>query len=240
MRSARFAVFRPVIGVLALLAVGCEDTTRTEASKPVVEPVTAVQNPAANASGFDFWVLALSWSPGYCASEGDNANREQCAGRTEHAFVVHGLWPQFERGYPEFCETRQSLDVSRQAVNTIDDLIPSTGLVRHQWKKHGTCSGLTQPDYFETIRAAREMVAVPDDFEGRRATSSIDPDAIEAAFLAANPGLPAKGVAVTCDRRFLREVRICLNRDLSGFRPCAEIDTRSCRLGSVVVPPDDR
>ena len=54
---------------------------------------------------FDFYVLALSWSPSYCAIEGDGADPAQCANGRPYAFVVHGLWPQYEKGYPRDCET---------------------------------------------------------------------------------------------------------------------------------------
>lgn len=235
---------RPLSGALfacLLLAVAaCEDSTDGRASDPASPSVAAAENPAARASGFDFWVLALSWSPGYCASEGERANRRQCEGETEHGFVVHGLWPQFERGYPEFCPTSEPLDVPNGMVRTISDLIPSAGLVRHQWKKHGSCSGLARQDYFDAVRAARARIVIPEGFGGLRTVRSVDPDSVEADFRAANPGLPAQSIAVTCDRRFLREVRICLTRDLAEFAACREVDNRSCRLGTVVVPPDDR
>ena len=65
---------------------------------------------------------------------------------------------------------------------------------------------------------------------------TLDPDDAEAAFLKANQSLPADGIAVTCDKRFLREVRICMTKDLD-FRSCPEIDRRDCRLDKVVMPP---
>src|SRR4029077_16012103 len=56
---------------------------------------------------FDFYVLALSWSPSFCeASRERPANRtpdQQCGARP-YSFVVHGLWPQYERGFPSNCQ----------------------------------------------------------------------------------------------------------------------------------------
>src|SRR5215471_13459772 len=56
---------------------------------------------------FDYYVLSLSWSPSFCeAAAGrrpDRAPREQCGARP-YSFVVHGLWPQFEHGFPERCQ----------------------------------------------------------------------------------------------------------------------------------------
>ncbi|WP_421851992.1 ribonuclease T2 family protein [Oricola sp.] len=203
------------------------------------EPDTASENAAPSVplgTGFDFYVLALSWSPSYCAALGDRANRQQCESRDPHAFVVHGLWPQYERGYPADCPTQRPLSVPRSLSDTMLDIMPSTGLVRHQWRKHGTCTGLSQSAYFEVTRAAHERVVIPDAFQTGEAYANPDPGSVEAAFLAANDGLKAGAVAVTCDRRFLREVRICLSKDLTGFVSCPEVDRNACALPTAAMP----
>lgn len=185
--------------------------------------------------GFDFYVLSLSWSPSYCEAEGAKANRQQCGASRPHAFVVHGLWPQFERGYPENCGTGE-VKVSDQTARSLYDIMPSAGLIRHQWRKHGSCSGLSQSDYFAVLRTAREKVAIPEAYRRLDAYRRVDPERVEDEFLAANPGLSADGIAVTCDRRFLREVRICLTKELE-FRDCGEVDRRSCSRDSIAMPP---
>ena len=111
-------------------------------------------------SGFDFYVLSLSWSPSYCEAEGEDANPQQCKAARPYAFVVHGLWPQFERGFPEDCQTDEP-KVSNETLRTLYDLMPSAGLIRHEWTSHGACTGLSQSDYFAVLRAAREKVAIP-------------------------------------------------------------------------------
>jgi ribonuclease T2 len=186
-------------------------------------------------SGFDFYVLSLSWSPSYCEAEGSNANRQQCAASRPYAFVVHGLWPQYEHGYPQKCGTDDK-KVPRQALRKLYDIMPSAGLIIHEWRTHGSCTGLAQSDYFDVLRAAREKVVIPADFRRLDAYRTLAPGDAEAAFLRANPGLPPDGIAVTCDRRFLREVRICLTKELA-FRSCGEIDRRACRQRQVVMPP---
>jgi ribonuclease T2 len=198
------------------------------------EPVPA-ESDVPVGTGFDFYVLSLSWSPSYCEAEGEDANRQQCAAGRPYAFVVHGLWPQFEQGYPENCPTDEDR-VDNATLRTLYDLMPSAGLIRHQWRKHGSCSGLAQADYFDVLRAARETVAVPAEFHRLEAYRTLDPDDAERAFLAANPGLDGEGIAVTCDRRFLREVRICVTKELA-FRVCPEVNRRACRRNSVVMPP---
>lgn len=185
--------------------------------------------------GFDFYVLSLSWSPSYCAAEGAGADRQQCAAGRPYAFVVHGLWPQFERGYPSDCPARR-MRVPPALSASLLDIMPSEGLIRHEWRQHGTCTGLAQPDYFRVLRAAREKVAIPDQYRRLDGYRTVAPQEVEDAFLRANPTLRPDAVAVTCDRRYLREVRICMTRDL-GFRACPQIDRRACRLPRAVMPP---
>src|ERR1700712_5920775 len=79
------------------------------------------QDRRQNAPGeFDFYVLSLSWSPSFCeaASERGNSGRSQaqCGGRP-FSFVVHGLWPQYERGFPEYCQ-RPSARVRRPIMTS--------------------------------------------------------------------------------------------------------------------------
>ncbi|MEP9397321.1 ribonuclease T2 [Mesorhizobium sp. KR2-14] len=187
-------------------------------------------------SGFDFYVLSLSWSPSYCAAEGDRPNNRQCSAARPYSFVVHGLWPQFERGYPEDCPTDRPRVPGNMARGLLD-IMPAVGLIGYQWRKHGSCSGLGQEEYFEVLRAARERVNIPAEFTRLQNYLMLDPTDVERAFLRANQGLPGDGIAVTCDRRYLREVRICMNKDLS-FRSCDEADRRAaCRLPKAVMPP---
>lgn len=186
-------------------------------------------------SGFDFYVLSLSWSPSYCEAEGSNANRQQCGASRPYAFVVHGLWPQYEHGYPQKCGAGDE-KVPGRILRGLSDIMPSAGLVIHEWRTHGSCTGLAQNDYFDVLRAAREKVAVPSGFRRLDAYRTLTPDDAEAEFLRANPGLPPDGIAVTCDRRLLREVRICLTKELA-FRSCGKIDRRACRRRQVVMPP---
>ena len=186
--------------------------------------------------GFDFYVLSLSWSPSYCEAEGEDANRQQCEGGRPYAFVVHGLWPQYERGWPEDCHTDEPLTVSRERLRSLYDLMPSAGLIRHQWRTHGVCAGLSQADYFDAVRAARTRVAVPEEFRRLDSYSTVDPEDVEKAFLAANPAMTEGGVAVTCDDRYLREVRVCMTKALE-FRACPNVVRRACRATDVIMPP---
>jgi len=205
-----------------------------------VATAAAAQDRRQNAPGeFDFYVLALSWSPSYCeqASERGNAGRSQqiqCGGRP-FSFVVHGLWPQYERGFPEYCQ-RPSPRLDRRIMNSMLDLMPAPGLIFNEWDKHGTCAGTSARGYFEDIRKARAAVRIPPDFIDPKETRTVTPAEVEDAFIKVNPGLSSSAIAVTCDRTRLTEVRICMSKDLQ-FRACEEIDRRACRRDRLEVPP---
>ena len=188
---------------------------------------------------FDYYVLSLSWSPSFCeeATERGKSGRNtqvQCGGRP-YSFVVHGLWPQYENGFPEYCQ-RPAPRLDRNIMTSMLDLMPAPGLIFSEWDKQGTCSGLSERAYFETIRKARAAVKIPDQFLQLPEEKTVAPAEVEDAFIKANPGLSASGVAVTCNRTRLSEVRICMNKDLQ-FRDCEEIDRRACRRDQVTMPP---
>lgn len=182
---------------------------------------------------FDLWVLSLSWSPSYCEATGNARGDAQCA--RPFAFVVHGLWPQYARGWPQDCDTRER-EPSRPLVDSMLDVMPSPGLVRHEWRKHGTCSGLSAESYFRVIRKLFEKIAVPDEFRSPDRPRMIAPHEVEAAFVAANRGLDRNEITVRCDGRRLQEVRICLKKDLSAFTACPDEDRGACRLDRAYMP----
>ena len=177
---------------------------------------------------FDFYVLSLSWSPSYCeAAEdrtGGRARDRQCSGRP-FAFVVHGFWPQYERGFPSDCQV-PAPRLARAIVDDMLDIMPSPRLVFHEWDRHGTCSGLSPKAYFDLLRAAWAAVKVPPDYVQVDQPISVMPSQVAGAFLKAN---------VSCDGRRLTEVRICLTKELN-FRSCPDMARYSCRRDKVVMP----
>src|SRR5436305_5178308 len=202
--------------------------------------MASAQDSRQNAPGeFDFYVLALSWSPSFCEAAQERGNRgrshdTQCSGRP-FSFVVHGLWPQYERGFPEYCQ-RPAPRLARNVMTSMLDLMPAPGLIFNEWDKHGTCSGLGERAYFETIRKARAAVKIPEEFLQLSEPKTIAPGDLEEAFIKVNPGLSSSAISVTCDSRRLSEVRVCLSKDLQ-FRSCEEIDRRACRRDEVLMPP---
>jgi ribonuclease T2 len=215
------------VGVLAVL---------TFAASVCAAPAQEVRQ---NEPGqFDFYVLSLSWSPSFCAAAaergGGNRSTLQCGARP-YSFVVHGLWPQYVKGFPEYCQV-PSPRLNRAIVSSMLDLMPAPHLIFNEWDKHGTCTGLPARAYFDVVRRARAAVKVPPEYVDLEQPLTVRPDAVKEAFVKANTGLSADGLAVECDKKRLTEVRICLSKELQ-FRDCADLARRSCRRDQLLMPP---
>ena len=187
---------------------------------------------------FDFYVLSLSWSPSFCAAAAERgrgrAANAQCGVRP-YSFVVHGLWPQYDKGFPEYCQL-PAPRLDRGIVASMLDLMPAPHLIFNEWDRHGTCSGQTPRAYFETVRKARAAVKIPPEYADVHEPLSVTPRDVENAFINANPGPSPGAIAIDCARKRLTEVRLCLSKDLQ-FRDCRGIAKRSCRHDQLVMPP---
>jgi len=222
------------VAVAALLVAGSASAQRYRDS----------DNKSRHKAGvFDYYVLALSWSPTYCADRGNPRNDQQCNPRhgRPYAFVLHGLWPQYDRGWPESCRTSDRGWVPGPVAERMLDIMPSKRLVFNEYRKHGTCSGLGVDRYFALSRELHEKVKIPAkfiDLDDDRMT--ISPGDLVREFMAANPTLRPDMIAVQCGGagNRLREVRICF--DKAGiFRPCGsnENQRRLCSADRMYVPP---
>lgn len=219
-----------VIALAILLAVFFN---QSENRAPAPEEPSA---PAASQSAdlpFDFYVLALSWSPAFCASQAGQGADEQCGPSADFGFITHGLWPQFEQGWPSFCQSPHGERMPSTVVSNLLDIMPDRGLIQHQWDKHGTCSGLTPQAYADRIRQATGSIAIPPLFDSQT-PSRMDADQIERAFQQANPAIPADAIAVACPSNRFTEVRICLDQGLSP-RTCREVDDNGCNQGDLRI-----
>lgn len=179
------------------------------------------------AGDFDYYVMALSWSASWCALEGDARDDPQCDVGRGVDFVLHGLWPQYEEGWPSFCRTAER-DPPRSMTAAQAGLFGGAGAAFYQWKKHGRCSGLSAAGFYDLARQARTRIVVPKVFRGLSRNIRLEADVVEEAFLEANPALDPQGVVVTCRAGLVQEVRICLTKALE-FRACGGDVGRVCR-----------
>ncbi len=187
------------------------------------------------AGAFDYYVLSLSWSPSWCATEGDASGSPQCRAGAGFGWILHGLWPQYERGWPSYCRG-SAANPSRAMTRAMADITGTDGLAWHAWNKHGRCSGLSAEVYFATARRANDAVARPAVFRQLQEPVHLPASVIEAAFLEANPDLEADMVTVTCQSARISEVRICLTRDLAPRRCGADV-IRDCTMRDALFAP---
>jgi ribonuclease T2 len=210
---------RVLIVILALLALSPDAGARRRADTLDV------------AGQFDYYVLTLSWSPVYCDKHPDD--RQQC-GSKRYGFVLHGLWPQYANGgYPSTCATGARLtEDARQFGKTV---FPSEKLVAHEWRKHGTCTGMDAKTYFKAADEARNTIRIPEEFQPGSRTQQTTAQAVSKAIRDSNPGITNKGLAVVCSGPELAEVRVCMSKDLKPVA-CGGGVHDSCRKGTIRVP----
>lgn len=177
---------------------------------------------------FDYYVLVLSWSPEFCFS---HPNAAQCGKHT--GFIVHGLWPQSADGsYPQNCATNQPPPSNPRAL---EDIMPAE-IIEHEWKQHGTCSGLSGDAYFALLRKAYESVKIPPRMAAPSSSFTIRPRELKRAFEQANPQLNDNQMAIQVRGNYLNAVDICESKSETPV-PVACLNLRDTRQGSFVVPP---
>ncbi|MEM7178083.1 MAG: ribonuclease T2 [Pseudomonadota bacterium] len=198
----------------------------------VLSPVASAQDRPGD---FSHYVMALSWNPAWCAAEGDARDADQCEARHDHGWLLHGLWPQREDGWPEYCHTT-ARNPSRAMTAGMADIMGSSGLAWYQWKKHGRCSGLSARGYFDLARKAYDSITRPQVLRKVTEEISLPPTVVEDAFLDANPSLKPAQMSVKCRDGMISEVRICLTKDLE-LRNCDPITARACSAEAIEFPP---
>ncbi|HVW11843.1 MAG TPA: hypothetical protein VHC90_24845 [Bryobacteraceae bacterium] len=177
---------------------------------------------------FDYYILALSWAPEFCAdSRQAAANPVECSSSKPMNFVLHGLWPEVENGRsPEDCG--KAREVMRGLVHDLLPYMPSRSLINHEWATHGTCTGLSQREYFTRVMLAHSSVQPPVQITSIPQTERDETSHVEAEFYAANPTFPPAAFRVVCRNDALTEVHVCLDKNLKGRAcPASVIDCKS-------------
>ena len=176
---------------------------QTQGGQPIATPILATGN-------FDYFILVLSWSPDYCAS--NSGDVQECALGRKLGFVLHGLWPEFDRGYPSSC-TNATLPVEVQAQ--FPGLFPNDSLFVHEWEKHGTCTGLSPQLYFTLVKQIKDSIRIPDAFQAPQAPFRITTGQLKQQFIEVNSSLGGASLAAYCSGsgRFLSELYICFSKE---------------------------
>lgn len=187
-----------------------------------------------NPGQFDYYVMALSWSPDHCAAR--PSDKEQCT--RQLGFVLHGLWPQYRSGYPADCSSeRLAADIPRRFAG----LYPSNFLFRHEWEKHGTCSGLSQPQFHQLASELKARLRVPPAYVAPAQPLRKSLAQLKSDLLAGNSWLKADSLAVSCSGsgRFLKEVYVCVDKAGQQGVACGTdvlaSERRSCKQPDLLV-----
>ena len=125
---------------------------------------------------FDYYVFAQSWYPTFCIS----GQKNECKNLTEYMkknLSPHGLWPNKSSAkkfsnHPSYCinsngcETDKNCDIDwkmiqNSTLNKTQTMMP-INLMRHEWRKHGTCSTCNQDHYFQNILSLQAKYKTPD------------------------------------------------------------------------------
>jgi ribonuclease T2 len=207
--------------LLALLVLGAIPLSEARQSRQQSDSVAGV---------FDYYLLTLSWSPTFCLTHPGN---QQCSGKG-YGFVLHGLWPQYAKGgWPQDCGPGGRLaEADWQQGRT---LFVTQQLLSHEWKTHGTCSGMSAAGYFNTVDKALAAVRIPPALQPSSVSQTLAVQQISRLFQQSNPGLPGNAISIRCDGQQLAEVRVCLSKDL-GFTACGQGVRNQCRGDTVLVP----
>jgi ribonuclease T2 len=196
---------------------------------------TAPPTPPVGTTQFDYYVMTLSWAPGFCDLGGQETSSPECAAGSGDGFVVHGLWPNNEyRPNPESCLGREATPADLEDEHGV---YPNDRLAAYEYRKHGTCTGLSAHDYFATVRNVRARLNIPTVFQAPSDRQQLAPEDVEQAFMAANRNLHPDNMAVSCSNGELIDVRFCLAKDLSSYAVCRKVARHTCQRGSIVIAP---
>jgi len=181
---------------------------------------------------FDYYLLALSWAPNFCAGHPQDKSSE-CKVGNHAAFVLHGLWPQANSGQPPM-NCKPSSPVSSSIARHMLEYMPSRSLIQHEWEKHGTCSGLSAAGYFKNVEDAFTAVKVPDEFQNLDHNQKFSLKDVEQKFADAN-NAPVDAFRISCHAAELVSVEACLTKDLK-YQACSK-SVRECPTDQVSMRP---
>ena len=182
-------------------------------------------------------ILAASWQPAFCETR---PKKPECTSQTGERrdvshFSLHGLW-MVRSDYCGIDEGLKAADKKGDWLDLPEVALPAdvkaelarampgvqSGLDRHEWVKHGTCSGLTAGEYYRLstqLLAELNASAVRDLFAGNIG-ATLDEEKIRQAFDQSFGAGAGDRVKMQCkrdgDRRIIVELTIGLSDDVLG------------------------
>jgi ribonuclease T2 len=163
--------------------------------------------PSDSATASSSSLLVVTWAPSLCKVEPSNSGcRSGHVGSLGKAFVLHGLWPQ--PSTEQYCDVpKRTPDRDRKPVSLPPDLqaslkslmSDSSLMTTHEWYAHGTCSGVTPPEYFGIAAALAEQAGeVLDPIFTQTAGQPVSSRSVRERFEAQFGAGAGKRVGFTC------------------------------------------
>ncbi|MBN8952211.1 MAG: ribonuclease [Rhizobium sp. 60-20] len=180
------------------------------------------------------FILAASWEPTFCQT---NQKKAECRNQSSDNhdatnFSLHGLWPMRQ----QYCDVSDDLkqadrssdwkdlpavQLSQDVKTKLDKVMPGTqsGLERHEWIKHGTCTKLSADQYFSIAAGliTELNASTVRDLFAQNIGKELDAESIKAAFdQSFGEGANAR-IKMSCRRvgnvRMISELTIGLSED---------------------------
>mmetsp|Transcript_31905 Transcript_31905/g.48931 ORF Transcript_31905/g.48931 Transcript_31905/m.48931 type:complete len:245 (-) Transcript_31905:87-821(-) len=194
---------------------------------------------------FDLYILSMSYQPEFCFMHRHD-DFVGCRNPLEFwkgHLTIHGLWPERQDGtWPSTCSNEPFNDSTWADVGPdLERLWPNvktkdteeayTGFWKHEWSKHGTCSGLSQDNYFS---AALKLFLDTPSIIAEKYGSTVAKKELKIAY-----GSQSEGMIFYCNHgRFLSEVRACFGMDSDRLPtsqiPCPEVALEENNCGEEI------
>ena len=148
------------ITLALLLLSACKSAPNTDAASPGSSATSDRATPhLAQGTGFDYYLLNLSWSPEFCYSH------PECR-RSAHRTPLSSCTVSGRRTPTAAIPKIVLMPRAPADPSAFSDIYPDQGLLQHEWHTHGTCSGLGADDFLTTARSAYRSIAIPPTLAG--------------------------------------------------------------------------
>mmetsp|Transcript_26557 Transcript_26557/g.41211 ORF Transcript_26557/g.41211 Transcript_26557/m.41211 type:complete len:316 (-) Transcript_26557:197-1144(-) len=172
-------------------------------------------------NSFDFYVFSMTFQPEFCSEKHEAPEGCHHPKQIWDRLTIHGLWPNNDDGtYPQNCSNekfdltslqpiRDELEQQWPNIKALPNSASHGEFWEHEWSKHGTCTGLSQLEYFsKAVKMLMPTPSIVKDAETQHSVVKKDD------LLAVYGG--AQLAALVCKKNYLSEVRVCHQKETDG------------------------
>ncbi|MFJ7282186.1 hypothetical protein [Pseudomonas sp. NPDC099000] len=207
----------------------------------------------APSAHFDYLVYAVTWQPTFCLLKPTIAG----CNKPNNIFYTHGIWAYFNstaqsaNRHPSSCiqsagcgQTESACELSNavqeqvQADQHFSKIVTESpdSLMKHEWKKHGTCYGTSQTRYFEDFVKLRSAVNYNSDFNQFQG-KSLDMDTLKKLF----PPNASFRCASQGGKQYLYEVFFLIDRQGQPYTEDQKLQIgEKCQAREIHIPVASR